>query len=78
MQRPTQGPHRGDDTRAPWPVSIKPNPSRTVVATARFSAIVRCCWFLVCTGPQSTEPAAEHGPSLGDLDPAGMRRRSSS
>jgi len=23
MRHPTQGPHRGDDTRAEWPVSIK-------------------------------------------------------
>jgi hypothetical protein len=25
MRHPTQGPHRGDDTRAKWPVSIKPD-----------------------------------------------------
>ena len=23
MRLPTQGPHGGDDTRAPWPVSMK-------------------------------------------------------
>src|ERR1700694_2815231 len=50
MRHPTQGPHRGDDTRASWPVSIKGVPLEPLRA-ARFSICGRFAWD--CEGRES-------------------------
>jgi len=44
MRHPTQGPHRRDDTCAPWPVSIKGDLGTRVIRNSSLKNLHRRFW----------------------------------